>query len=164
MMKLPLCLLALAAIATLAACDRAANSEAAAFPGDTERVKVAAEAAAKTAQVITQKIGEAYGTNQPINVHVQVGDIVVLGFDEGIDAEEWGMTEISNEGAAAGGSSAKSAAVQADQAPATAGKRKIARSIDVRKGSIYLIASEESEALEETAPAEAAAPAQKAGQ
>lgn len=163
MMKLPLRLLAVAAISVLAACDRGPNSDAAVFPGDTERVKVAAEAAAKTAQVITQKIGEAYGTNQPINVHVQVGDIVVLGFDEGIDAEEWGMTEISNEGAAGAGSG-KSAAVQADQAPAAAGERKISRSIDVRKGSIYLIASEDSEALEETAPAEATAPAQKAGQ
>lgn len=162
-MKLPLRLLTIATLSSLAACDRP-GADVADFPGDKERLKTAAEAAAQTAQAITQKLGETYGTNQAINVHVQVGDIVVLGFDEGIDAEEWGMTEISNEGGAAGGSSAKSAAVQADQAPATAGKRKIARSIDLRKGSIYLIASEESEAPEETAPSEAAAPAQKSGQ
>lgn len=161
MKKLPVLLLA-TSLAALAACDRP-TAETVEFPGDKERLKVAANAAAQTAQAITAKLGETYGTNQAINVHVQVGDIVVLGFDEGIDAEEWGMTEISNEGAAAG-SGTKGAAIKADQASATAGKRKVARSIDVRKGSIYLIASEESEALEETAPAEAAAPAQKAGQ
>jgi len=156
MKKLPALLLA-ASLTLLAACDRPATGVAE-FPGDTERVKAAADAAARTAQAITQKLGETYGTNQPINVHVQVGDIVVLGFDEGVDAEEWGMTEISNEGSGAS-AGAKSAAVQADQAPATAGKRKIARSIDLRKGSIYLVAAEESEALEETAPREPAEPA-----
>ncbi len=162
MKKLPVILLA-TSLAALTACDRPAT-ETVEFPGDKERLKAAADAAARTAQAVTQKIGEAYGTNQPINVHVQVGDIVVLGFDEGIDAEEWGMTEISNEGAAAG-SGAKGAAVQADQASATAGKRKVARSIDLRKGSIYLVAAEESEALaEEVKVQEPAAPAAPAGQ
>lgn len=162
MKKLPVILLT-ASLAGLAACDRPAT-ETVEFPGDKERLKAAANAAAQTAQAITAKLGEAYGTNQPINVHVQVGDIVVLGFDEGIDAEEWGMTEISNEGAAAGAAT-KSSAIKADQASATAGKRKVARSIDLRKGSIYLIAAEESEALaEEAAVQEPAAPAPPAGQ
>jgi hypothetical protein len=161
MKKLPAALLA-ASLAGLAACDRPAT-ETVEFPGDKERLKAAANAAAQTAQAITAKLGEAYGTNQPINVHVQVGDIVVLGFDEGIDAEEWGMTEISNEGAT--GAGAKSAVIQADQASATAGKRRVARSIDLRKGSIYLVAAEESEALaEEVAVQEPAAPAAPAGQ
>jgi len=160
MKKLHILLLAVSA-AALAACGRPPTGIAE-FPGDTERVKAAADAAARTAQAVTQKLGETYGTNQPIHVHVQVGDIVVLGFDEGVDAEEWGMTEISNEGGAAA-TGAKSAAVQADQAPSTAGKRKIARSIDLRKGSIYLIASEESEALEADAPQEPATPTAPAG-
>ncbi len=161
MKKLPAALLA-ASLAGLAACDRPATGVVE-FPGDTERVKAAADAAARTAQAVTQKLGETYGTNQPIHVHVQVGDIVVLGFDEGIDAEEWGMTEISNEGAA--GTGAKSAAIQADQASSTAGKRRVARSIDLRKGSIYLVAAEESEALaEDVAVQEPATPAAPAGQ
>lgn len=162
MNKLPVILLA-TSLAALTACDRPAT-ETVEFPGDTERVKAAADAAARTAQAVTQKLGETYGTNQPIHVHVQVGDIVVLGFDEGVDAEEWGMTEISNEGGAAA-AGAKSAAIQADQAPATAGKRRVARSIDLRKGSIYLVAAEESEALaEEVAVQEPATPAAPAGQ
>lgn len=158
MKRLPVILLT-ASLAALVACDRPA-AETVEFPGDQERLKAAADAAARTAQAVTQRLAETYGTNQPINVHVQVGDIVVLGFDEGIDAEEWGMTEISNEGAAAG-SGGKTAAIQADQASATAGKRKVARSIDLRKGSIYLIASEETEALAEEVkePATPAAPA-----
>jgi hypothetical protein len=163
MKKLPVILLA-ASLAALTACDRPA-SETVELPGDKERLKAAADAAARTAQAVTQKLGETYGTNQAINVHVQVGDIVVLGFDEGIDAEEWGMTEISNEGAAPAATGAKNAAIQADQASATAGKRKIARSIDLRKGSIYLVAAEESEAVaEEVAVQEPAIPAAPAGQ
>ena len=156
--KAPLILLTVS-LAALTSCDHP-PAGVAEFPGDTERIKVAADAAARTAQAVTQKLGETYGTNQAINVHIQVGDIVVLGFDEGIDAEEWGMTEISNEGAApAKGAGAKSAAVQADQAPANAGKRKIARSIDLRKGSIYLVAAEDSEAVEEAAPQAPSSPA-----
>jgi hypothetical protein len=143
------------AVLLLAGCERPSTGVVE-FPGDKERIKVAAEAAARTAQAVTQKLGETYGTNTPINVHIQVGDIVVLGFDEGVDAEEWGMTEISYEGGAAG---AKSPAVQADQVPPTAGKRKIARSIDLRKGSIYLIAAEESEEVDKPSPQEPATPA-----
>jgi hypothetical protein len=161
-MKKLTAVLSTASLVVLAACDRSSTGVAE-FPGDTARVQAAADAAARTAQAVTQKLGETYGTNQPINVHVQVGDIVVLGFDEGVDAEEWGMTEISNEGGAAA-TGAKSAAIQADQAPSSAGKRKIARSIDLRKGSIYLIASEESEALEANAPQEPTAPAAPAGE
>jgi hypothetical protein len=158
MKSFPFILLAVS-FAGLAACDRP-PTETVEFPGDKERLKAAANAAAQTAQAITAKLGETYSTNQAINVHVQVGDIVVLGFDEGIDAEEWGMTEISNEGGAAPASGAKSAAIQADQASATAGKRKVARSIDLRKGSIYLVAAEESEAAaEEVAVQEPATPA-----
>jgi hypothetical protein len=155
MQKTPLVLLA-ASLAVLAACDRP-PSGIAEFPGDKERVRAAADAAARTAQAVTQKLGETYGTNQPINVHVQVGDIVVLGFDEGVDAEEWGMTEISNESGVAGGG-AKSASATVDQA--AAGKRKIARSIDLRKGSIYLVAAEESESLGENPPQQPASPAE----
>ncbi len=168
MMKTPASLLPLftsvAALALLAACERAPSN--AQFPADAERLQAAAEAAARATQVITTKLGETYGTNQAINVHVQVGDIVVLGFDEGVDAEEWGMTEYSGNAPQGSAKTPQSAAIQADQAPATAGKRKIARSIDLRKGAIYLIASEESEALEANAPAEPVppAPVQKAGQ
>lgn len=153
MKKLSLALLpSLLLLAGLAACERQSN--AAAFPDDKERLKAAAEAAAEATQAITQKLAGTYGTNQAINVHVQVGDIVVLGFDEGIDAEEWGMTEYSSDAPQGSPAAAQAAAIKADQAPATAsaaGKRKIARSIDLRKGSIYLVAAEESEAeAEET--------------
>ena len=81
-----------------------------------------------------------------VNINVQVGDtIVTLGLDEGIDAEEWGMVDNQVEGGAVAGGGAPAAAVAANENRPPANRK-----IDLRKGNLYLVATEEH-------PAEAAA-------
>ena len=103
--------------------------------------------AAKTASVITdaisrsKKIGAADGK---INIHVHVGDVILIGFDEAIDAEEWGMRENNTE--VVGGKVSKARQSPSTDAEAEASKnKKISRSIQFRKGALELSATEHSE-------------------
>lgn len=74
-----------------------------------------------------------------VNINVQVGDtIVTLGLDEGIDAEEWGMVDNQVEGGAAAAGGGAAAAVAANE-----NRPRANRKIDLRKGNLYLVATEE---------------------
>ena len=103
--------------------------------------------AAKTASVITdaiarsKKLGAADGK---INIHVHVGDVILIGFDEAIDAEEWGMRENNTE--VIGGKASKARPSPSTDAEAEANKnKKTSRSIQFRKGALELSATEHSE-------------------
>jgi len=79
-----------------------------------------------------------------MTVHVHIGDVIMMGFDEAVDAEEWGMRENNTE--IIGGKGAKGRSSQGLDADALAEKnRKISRSIKFKKGSLELNASENSE-------------------
>lgn len=85
-------------------------------------------------------------TDGKVNVHIHVGDIILLGFDEAIDAEEWGVREtnteiVSGKAGQARSSSARDSEVK-DQ------NRKTSRSIQVRKGELELYALENSAPLQ----------------
>lgn len=103
--------------------------------------------AAKTASVIadaiarSKKIGAADGK---INIHVHVGDVILIGFDEAIDAEEWGMRENNTEVIGGKGRTGKQLASTDSEAEANQDK-KISRSIQFRKGALELSAVENSE-------------------
>ena len=111
------------------------------------------EVAARAAAAVTHALGKAakgkagLGKDGKMNVHVHLGDVVMMGFDEAVDAEEWGMRETNNEvvGRARGGKGRAQADLDAD---AQAEKdRKVKRQIRFRKGALQL------DALEHSAPA-----------
>jgi hypothetical protein len=95
------------------------------------------EKTAANSEAILKKLSglPAFADAKVINIHI--GDNLTFGFDEGIDAEEWGMTENNNDPAAAGANPAKPGAKPNPEKPQ--GFRKI----DFRKGDLVLIASEE---------------------
>lgn len=106
--------------------------------------------AAKAAGAITAAIAQSKkgmgskGGEAKMTVHVHIGDVIMMGFDEAVDAEEWGMRENNTE--IIGGKAAKGKAAQGLDADALADKnRKISRSIKFKKGSLELNATENSE-------------------
>jgi hypothetical protein len=111
------------------------------------------DVAARAAAAVTAALGKAakgksgLGKDGKMNVHVHLGDVVMMGFDEAVDAEEWGMRETNNEvvGKARGGKGRADAGLDAD---ARAEKnRKVKRQIKFRKGALQL------DAVEHSAPA-----------
>lgn len=76
------------------------------------------------------------------DIHIHVGDVVMMGFDEAVDAEEWGARETNHEAGgrkARGGQSARSADAQDEK------NRKVHRTITLRKGAMKLQAVEKSQ-------------------
>lgn len=108
------------------------------------------EKTAANSEAILRKLSglPAFADAKVINIHI--GDNLTFGFDEGIDAEEWGMTENNNDPGAAGAKTTKPGAKPTPEKPQ--GFRKI----DFRKGDLILVASEEP--AKEVAPALAAQP------
>jgi hypothetical protein len=106
-----------------------------AAPQDGTEIK--AEKAAAAADAILKKLPSIPGMADAKVINIHIGDNLTFGFDEGIDAEEWGMTENNNDPAAAGANPAKPGAKPNPEKPQ--GFRKI----DFRKGDLVLIASEE---------------------
>ena len=116
--------------------------------GDS-RTEVAARAVAAVTEALSKatKGKNGLGKDGKMNVHVHLGDVVMMGFDEAVDAEEWGMRETNNEvvGRASRG---KARAVTGLDADARAEKnRKVKRQIRFRKGALQI------EAMEHSAPA-----------
>ena len=116
----------------------------------TTKVDNRADLAAKAASAITAAIAQSKkgrgskAEEAKMTVHVHIGDVIMMGFDEAVDAEEWGMRENNTE--IIGGKRAKSRSSQDLDADALAEKnRKISRSIKFKKGSLELNASENSE-------------------
>jgi hypothetical protein len=95
------------------------------------------EGTAANAEAVLKKLSDlpAFADAKVINIHI--GDNLTFGFDEGIDAEEWGMTENNNDPAAAGANPAEPGVKPNPEKPQ--GFRKI----DFRKGDLVLIATEE---------------------
>lgn len=104
------------------------------------------EKATANSEAILKKLSglPAFADAKVINIHI--GDNLTFGFDEGIDAEEWGMTENNNDPAAAGANPAKPGAKPNPEKPQ--GFRKI----DFRKGDLVLVATEEPLKAAATAP------------
>jgi hypothetical protein len=80
--------------------------------------------AARAAKAVTKAIsrstkGAGKRGKDDMDIHVHVGDVVMMGFDEAVDAEEWGARETKG--------------------------RKVRRSISLSKGKLRLQAVERSE-------------------
>lgn len=86
-----------------------------------------------------------------LTIHVHVGDLFLIGFDEAIDAEEWGAREVNNDS----GSLAKAARAKRDAEP----ERKTKRRLSLRKGNVLLTADEEAEPAGRATKARRKAPA-----
>ena len=112
-----------------------------AAPRDTKTVLAARAAKAVTDAISKSKKG---GGKDDMDIHVHVGDVVMMGFDEAVDAEEWGMRETNNEGAARGGSRGRGKAARDTDGQDEKG-RKVRRTITLRKGKLALQAVERSE-------------------
>lgn len=102
--------------------------------------------AARAAKAVTDAISKSKkgGRKDDMDVHVHVGDVVMMGFDEAVDAEEWGMRETNNEGAAKGGSRGRGKAARDTDGQDEKG-RNVRRTITLRKGKLALHAVERSE-------------------
>ncbi len=110
-------------------------------PVRPEELAVSTATAVTNAIARSKKLGAADGK---INIHIHVGDVILIGFDEAIDAEEWGMRENNTE--IIGGKPAKGRTAQVVDADAEANQnKKISRSIQFRKGALALSALENSE-------------------
>lgn len=94
----------------------------------------AVDNAAVAAQSIAQAVTGRRKSSEGISIHVHVGDLFLIGFDEAIDAEEWGAREVNHDGA--GGRSARQAAEP---------ERKTKRRLSVRKGDVHVTADEDAE-------------------
>ena len=109
--------------------------------------------ATKTAASVTEAIsrsGALSHSDGKVNVHIHVGDIILIGFDEAIDAEEWGMrennTEIIGEQTSTGKRRQKTnvASEQTDN-------KKTSRSVSFKKGAFELNATEHAEPFKQSA-------------
>ena len=104
--------------------------------------------AARAAKAVTKAIsrstkGARKRGKDDMDIHVHVGDVVMMGFDEAVDAEEWGARETNNEGRGKAGGRGKTAGRDTD--PQDEKGRKVRRSISLSKGKLRLQAVERSE-------------------
>jgi hypothetical protein len=121
------------------------NSENAAPIQDRERLEASGKAAAAITASITQELKAAYAGKTPPSINVHVGDITLVGFDEAIDAEEWGMTEnnVENTGGKPSGlPPEKAAALNSSQDPNE--NRKVSRKLNLKKAGTVIVLTEDS--------------------
>ena len=124
---------------------------------DRKRIETSANAAEKIVASITREMRNTYGAKQVPTINVQVGDIVLVGFDEAIDAEEWGMRETNVEGGASVGKGmTPEQAKKLNQQQDPNDNRNTSRRVDIRKGGVVLYLSEDSAPI--TNPAGAKSP------
>lgn len=112
---------------------------------DTGSVDIASKIAAVVTGAVAKKskLSGASSSNGSTTVNIHVGDIYLIGFDEAIDAEEWGMRETNTE--ITGGASRPRKSTSPVNEDALVDKnRVIARRIDFSKGGVKLIATESS--------------------
>ena len=75
-----------------------------------KQMALAARAAKAVTKAISQsKKGSGKRGKDDMDIHVHVGDVVMMGFDEAVDAEEWGARETNNEVAGKAGGRGKAA-------------------------------------------------------
>lgn len=89
-------------------------------PGDLNDDVARLEKAANAIVEMVKSLLPMAGTDRTPSLSIHVGDIFLIGFDEAIDVEEWGMVE-SNVDNAAGADVAASVQPAATEAPAAGG-------------------------------------------
>lgn len=111
-------------------------------PQNDQAVKTAAAISTVISQI--QKSHGLKSEDGKTNINIHIGDIILIGFDEAIDAEEWGMRENNTE--IIGASSPKANSQNKVDGNSSADQnRKTMRSINFKKGSLELNAVENSE-------------------
>jgi hypothetical protein len=110
-----------------------------------KKIDLASKAASTIAADIMRKIklNSAKSDNGKITIHIHIGDLVMMGFDEAIDAEEWGMRENNTEINESNGSTNKRAKAS-PRSNETEDREKARRTINFRKGALELTATEDS--------------------
>ena len=94
--------------------------------------------ATNAAEAVLKKLPSIPGAADAKVINIHIGDNYTFGFDEGVDAEEWGMIDNQTEGGQAGATTKQPAAT------ATPNERPPAyRKLDFRKGDVVLIATEQ---------------------
>lgn len=88
------------------------------------------------------------------DIHVHLGDVVMMGFDEAVDAEEWGARETNNE---LGGAKGRRGRAGRNSDPQDEKNRKVHRTITLRKGAMKLQAVERSQPAKKKKAAKKAA-------
>ena len=112
---------------------------------DSKRIETSANAAEKIVTSITREMRKTYGDKQVPTINVQVGDIILVGFDEAIDAEEWGMRETNVEaGPSVGKGMTPEQANMLNQQQDPNLNRTTSRRVNLRKGGVVLYLSEDS--------------------
>jgi hypothetical protein len=93
--------------------------------------------ATAAAEAVLKKLPSIPGAADAKVINIHIGDNFTFGFDEGIDAEKWGMVDNQTEG----GQPAKAGQPGAAATPAE--KPPAYRKIDFRKGDVVLVATEQ---------------------
>jgi hypothetical protein len=121
-------------------------------PGKNRQTENLTDFATKTAASITEAIsrsGQFNHSDGKVNVNIHVGDIILIGFDEAIDAEEWGMRENNTEiigDKRSPGKTQKNTKADAEQNE----NKKISRTVSFKKGALQLNATENSEPMKKS--------------
>lgn len=113
---------------------------------DQERIEASGRAAAAITASITKELKGAYSGKGTPSVNVHVGDITLIGFDEAIDAEEWGMRETNLETGSthSGGLTPEKAALLNKSQDQNANQR-VSRKVDLKKGGMVIVLQENSD-------------------
>lgn len=123
-------------------------------PAKNRQTENLAGFATKTAASITEALtrsGQFNHSDGKVNVHIHVGDIILIGFDEAIDAEEWGMRENNTE--VIGGEASATRARKNSKTEANPNdSKKISRTVNFKKGELQLNATEHSEPAKKPVP------------
>lgn len=93
----------------------------------------AIKGAARAAETLAHSLTRGRKAKDGMSIHIHVGDLFLMGFDEAIDAEEWGATE-------AGSGRSSRAKRAGDTAEA---KQKTRRVLNFRKGDVTITAAED---------------------
>jgi hypothetical protein len=94
--------------------------------------------ATNAAEAVLKKLPSIPGAADAKVINIHIGDNYTFGFDEGIDAEEWGMVDNQTEGGqAAAATKQPSTSATPEERPSTY------RKLDFRKGDVVLIATEQ---------------------
>ena len=102
------------------------------------RTSTAVTKATNAAEAVLKKLPSIPGSADAKVINIHIGDNYTFGFDEGVDAEEWGMIDNQNESGQAAAATGQPAAA------ATPNERPPAyRKLDFRKGDVVLIATEQ---------------------
>jgi hypothetical protein len=102
------------------------------------RAATAVTKATNAAEAVLKKLPSIPGAADAKVINIHIGDNYTFGFDEGIDAEEWGMVDNQTEGGQASAATKKpSTSATPEERPSTY------RKLDFRKGDVVLIATEQ---------------------